>query len=182
MRCRTGGAGSGVRGLEGGRGRPGLRILDIPAPPGAAEELRTEWGPRLAQARGRGRGERGALRGLGERWPWRWQQVRWWSRLGARGAVCGDQTAAQWADAVSVAPHGGSRSKGGPGFVDFIVLAESACAKPYPTSQGGPEVKSLLQEETLGRKAHFLSLGVSAAWSLSSAWTELHGRSQLTQE
>ena len=31
------------------------------------------------------------------------------------------------------------------GFKAFIVMVESGCVKPYPTSQGGPEVKYLLQ-------------------------------------
>jgi hypothetical protein len=39
----------------------------------------------------------------------------------------------------------------------FIVMAESGYVKPYPTSQGWPEIKYLFSEECLGRKAYWLS-------------------------
>ena len=38
-----------------------------------------------------------------------------------------------------------------PGFKVFIVKAESGCVKPYPTSQGGPEIKYLLQGGVFGK-------------------------------
>jgi hypothetical protein len=38
------------------------------------------------------------------------------------------------------------------GFKIFIVLVENGCIKPYPTSQGGPKIKYLLQGGMSGKK------------------------------
>ncbi|EDL30679.1 mCG148064 [Mus musculus] len=37
------------------------------------------------------------------------------------------------------------------GSKQFIFMAKSECIKPYPTSQGGPEIKSLLQGVMSGK-------------------------------
>jgi hypothetical protein len=46
-------------------------------------------------------------------------------------------------------------------------MMESGYVKPYPTSQGKPEIKYLFREECLGRKAYWLSparLNVTNGW------------------
>jgi hypothetical protein len=49
-----------------------------------------------------------------------------------------------------------------------IVIAENECIKPYPTSQGGPEIKYLLQGGMFGERRLLAmlcgSLGKSLAW------------------
>lgn len=57
-----------------------------------------------------------------------------------------------------MAPHGSRWKEAVHGFKAFIVVSESGCVKPYPTSQGGPEIKRLLQGGTLGREACWLRL------------------------
>ena len=55
-----------------------------------------------------------------------------------------------------MAPHGSRWKEAVHGFKAFIVVSESGCVKPYPTSQGGLEIKYLCREECLGRKAYWL--------------------------
>jgi len=43
------------------------------------------------------------------------------------------------------------------GSKQLIVMAESGCIKPFPTSQGGPEIKYLCREQCLGWEAYWLS-------------------------
>lgn len=65
---------------------------------------------------------------------WRWlgapggllQEIRWW--------LC-RRRASPWLPMVD--PNEETIS----GFKAFIVMAESACIEPYPTSQRGPEIK-----------------------------------------
>jgi hypothetical protein len=50
----------------------------------------------------------------------------------------------------------------------FIVMVESKCVKPYPTSQGRPEIKYLLQGGASGKGILLAMpsgpLGISLAW------------------
>jgi hypothetical protein len=60
--------------------------------------------------------------------------------------------------AFSMAPHCGSqRKKTAHGSKQLIVMAENGCIKPYPTFQGGPEIKYLLQGG-MSRKRSLLAI------------------------
>jgi hypothetical protein len=154
--------------MQAGQGRLVLRLLDTQALLDAVEELRMEWRPQV----GSSPGPVGVCwEGGSSGWSLEKESLAW--QLGAQRGL------AQWETRLQLYRQRPSpwlptadpdKKEAVHGFKTFIVMVESGYVKPYPSSQGRPGVKYLLQGGLSGKENLLVKpsrpLGISLKWKI----------------